>query len=94
MSIRYRGGASTRFIKPIFPLRDSSISDDIRKPPVYENPSEDPTVREVMVFCIFQEMRALESVQNKNTTPLDDVKMAKDMLFGEHKEEPRGWVDY
>jgi len=78
----------------MFPLKDSDISSEVRTPPSYSNPSDDPSVRNVMVFCIFQEMRALESVQSKDTTPREDAKLAQQMLAGTYSTQPTGWVDY
>ena len=79
------------FKKPIFPLKGTNMAERIRKPPQYENPSDDPSVRKLMIFAIFQEMRALESVQDKNTTPKQDAEMASKMLFQVHQQSPHKW---
>jgi len=68
---------------------------EVWAPPKYENPSDDPTIKNVMSFSILQEMRAIESVQDKRTTPKEDVDLATKKLITTYHdvkiEIPRHW---
>ncbi len=79
----------TPFDKPIYPLEGTKVAAQVRRPPKYANPSDDPRVEQMMVFCIFQEMRALASVQDKRTTPEEDARHAELMLSNTYNTQLR-----
>lgn len=77
--------------KPPFPLKGSQAVREIREAPEYKNPSDNPVIKEVMAFCIFQEAKELQSIQDKNTTPRDNALKAEKILIGKYSDVPPTW---
>lgn len=80
-----------RHSKIVFPLKKSPVPNQVWSSPKYANPSDDPDIREAMAFCIFQEMRALESIQSKESTPKTDAYLAEKRLVETYQDASKLW---